>query len=333
MDMLKEYKKINRQIDFENVVVPFFKTSILMSVPPIAAQENKLNDIYILYALTLQCNFIITAIKNMDRKRCEMSRRVTDVLMTTDMYKELKYEYDSLLTDIAIYLKSKNIKSSKEIVLYLQKMIDSSGLSFMDEYRYYGFKYEYDDTLELLGSRVMTGLSVCRHNASFMTDVMNRYGYSSYKVPVYDFDKNKTPIWLAKNRISKHLISAIIDENGKYAYDPTNKCFVSSSKMYDDDILYDLNRHYYLNHICKNTEKWHNEYNGNYKQNSILPFEQINENEIREIEREIESLYIKEDKINQEFYKDEALRITKIASLNSKVFPFSNKKIKSWELK
>lgn len=334
MDLIKEINKIDNQLMLKNYSIPFLKTSLLINAPLILANLSDLNMVvYLLYSIILECNCIRTMVLNSDKKDCEKKKRIIEILETTDTYKELKYEYDILLNDIAKYLKSKNIKSSKQVVLYLQKMLNSGGLSFTGSHNYYEFKYNYDEILELYGSSVMTGFSVCRHGASFITDVINKYGYSSYTVPVNLFDKNKIPIWLGKIIGAGHLISAIVDENGKYAYDITSTSFVSSSLMYDDKILYDLNKHYYLNYICENTQEWYNYFRSNYKENKVLSFEQINEKEIRELEREIESLYIKENKINKEFYNEELDRIYKIANLSLIMLPCTDDKIRSWKLK
>lgn len=334
MDLIKEIKKIDKEYDFEKAIIPILKTNLTLLMPYILAYQNNLNEsLYLPYWIILQYNCVINMLKNANKKESYKCRRVADILKTTDTYQELKYEYDILLNDIAKYLKSKNIKSSKQVVLYLQKMLNSGGLSFIDSHNFYKFKYEYDYVIELLGSRVMTGLSVCRHNASFMTDVINKYGYSSYTMPVFNFDKNKISISKAKMMSARHLISAIIDENGKYAYDATGGRFVSSSPMYDEKFLYELNRHYYLFHMCKDTEKWHNEFRSDYKENEILPFEQIDELDLRELEREIESLYISEDKLNKEFYNAEAKRIDKVAYLSTKVIPGFIEKTKKLEIK
>lgn len=75
------------------------------------------------------------------------------------------------MADLSDFFKSIDLKDSLEISYFFNRMLNE-GYYHVHEYKSYFFEYD-KWSRELLGSRIMTGHSVCRHNASMLTDLLN----------------------------------------------------------------------------------------------------------------------------------------------------------------
>ena len=80
-------------------------------------------------------------------------------------------------------------------------------------HQYKIFEHESEYLEELLGAKVATGTSVCRHMSSFMADVMNELGYTAANIsctinkedPIKQLKKRKFcfKLTLKRRRIEK----------------------------------------------------------------------------------------------------------------------------------
>ena len=102
--------------------------------------------------------------------------------------------------------------------------------------KYVSYKKSFDFFPELLGSRVSTGRSCCRHNASLFTDVVNEMGGLAAGISVNrDFvDSNDE-----RNK-PNHMVTCIVSNDKKLIVDPTvsfNNLLTRGLYIFDDEKL------------------------------------------------------------------------------------------------
>lgn len=196
---------------------------------------------YLLY----KCMEDIDYIKDLDNERNEM---VINKIKETDTYKLIEELYDKYLDDLASFYKEVGQSSTKDSTLLYDHMIRRGYLSKgkMNFYDYSIIKNKNHKKIynreidDIKGVAVLTGKSVCRHNAKLFYDLECKLGNKSYLVTVYsDFNLNELH---NKKKIRKlkgnHLINILVDNNNEaWAYCPTNNTYLDYEIVNDKDII------------------------------------------------------------------------------------------------
>lgn len=159
---------------------------------------------------------------------------IQDALRKTDTYKICLETYNNYLDKYTDLLKKFGISSGDEVSILYQYMLDSGLLSYDKKYHYekelmtkrlhkYIGLYELD---ELTGCKIATGVGVCRHSSSQLTDIQNRVGNASCNFYVEGISDDFT-IDKYKLRKINHQYTITKDQEQRYfGYCTTSRCFV-----------------------------------------------------------------------------------------------------------
>ncbi len=163
--------------------------------------------------------------KYWDRTGIVEEKVITAALENTENYKLCLEEYDKYITDIAELIKEVGINNSKDAVSYLHLLLTSGHFSKFHTHQYKKHQYESENLVRLSGARVLTGKTVCRHQASFITDVLNKLGYTAANMAVIATEYNPIKLARVKNLTYNHAVVSVLDKKGFYLFDPTNGLF------------------------------------------------------------------------------------------------------------
>lgn len=167
-------------------------------------------------------------------------------------YKQIKSLYDSIVNNLATFLKEMNLTDPVEVFTVFQFMYRNGYLSFN-----HNFNYDVDmkDMSKLNGVDVVRGTGVCRSIASFLTDLYKAMGYnasnllvSANRTVLKNIDRQGNyPKWKISKKtnrfvktissfsdivpISNHLINMVEKDGITYIFDPTNDAFLQKGGM------------------------------------------------------------------------------------------------------
>ncbi len=266
---------------------------------------------------------------------------LTKALESTVTYYECEQEYNAYIKEIANFIKSFGFSSSIDCIAYIRLLLASGHFSENHIHIYKLFEYEKTEVMSLCGARVTTGKSVCRHQSSFIVDILTELGYESAVMSVVA-TKEKDPIKEATSKkISfNHAVVGVTEKNRLYLYDPTNGCYCALPKNIDpkkaiQHAVYEyvtLKRQYlignpnfqFLNHGDK--EKTIKTIRNSTPR--ILTIE-----EIKLAEAKSELIYLGSMKKQYAFYEARREMVERISQLYKILIPHSDTPIKSWTLR
>lgn len=158
------------------------------------------------------------AIHTRTKKQVAFTPRKEDEAIYLECLKLYK-EYLSRFCDLICKF---DFKDTLELCIFLDKCFVSGFFSSTGVSEYQIFKKDYDCRyLDLYGTRVLTGKSVCRHNTVLSVDILKMLGKTAHYLPVSScnvderIEYNKVPI------ISNHAITGIVENNKRFAFDFT----------------------------------------------------------------------------------------------------------------
>lgn len=178
-------------------------------------------DVTAIVASTLTSIINFSALYSIDRKVKNVIRGIPRkehkeyYLKCLRLYKEYLNRYCDLLSKI-------NFKDDLELCLFLDKCFQSAVFTSTGEANYCKYDIDYDRRyLDLLGTRVLTGNSVCRHNTAFSVDVLRNFGKNAYYLPVSTVNNEERILYNDFPFIANHAITGIVENGKKFAYDFT----------------------------------------------------------------------------------------------------------------
>ncbi len=136
-----------------------------------------------------------------------------------ELYNEVKTLYDEYTTIISKELSKYHFDNSLDLCILLDALLINGYFSSTDKLEYHKYKkyIEYYD--DLLGTLVLTGKCVCRHNTSLINDILTKLNIDNIKLHCYHTGpKRPTKIY----RRANHVITLVHENKFKYAYDFTN---------------------------------------------------------------------------------------------------------------
>ncbi len=162
-----------------------------------------------------------------ERVKSAEKDELIEIIRDSQTYKDLETEYQEYIKDLASLIRIFKFKTAKEIIIYLECLMESGFLSSTQEHKYYIYKNEKDYIPELYGAKVLTGACVCRHMSSFQVNMLNQLGYQAANIschmtgedPVKTIEKGKVKL--------DHSITGVVDNGEKVLYDPTHNLFAT----------------------------------------------------------------------------------------------------------
>lgn len=167
------------------------------------------------------------------KERIVEETQTIDMLRTTTTYNELLTEYQNYIKDVAQLVKSVGLQTAKENVVYIHALMEVGFFAKNMDHKYKIFKFEREYLEELIGAKVVTGTSVCRHMSSFIVDVMNELGYTAANVSCTPNDDDPVKRIQKGNVELDHAVVGVADKGTKFLFDATNGNFIAVPVNFD----------------------------------------------------------------------------------------------------
>lgn len=295
---------------------------------------------YGLALLSLTAGYISTRAFQKIEIEAEILEKIRERIKTTDTYKNLENEYLSYITNLANYFKKIGMTSGITSATFYNILLDYGYLSKNCNHQYKVKENAIYEIPELMGSMVVTGESVCRHNACMLTDLENEIGNKAISLPVRE-TKNIEKDSKKKIMISNHLTSIIQDKKTKlvFGFCPSNREIFRIGTINQKIMLENINTKYLsfnVHDIATNSNTV--AYNRRYLENIEAIFnDNIKEEkdiklyfptkEVKKISCTILSYLIENQKEIEEFYQQTKEQLRNIDSLLNQLYPreFNNK--------
>lgn len=254
---------------------------------------------------------------------------IQNELINSEIYKECISEYDNYLTNLAKLYEEMKLTDPMKSSIAFDILLHKGNFSHNHKYNYTIYKYNNDYEIdEILGSRVATGNTVCRHESSMLTDLEKKLGNNSYNLSVYTQQKDNNGNINTDDIHVNHRITIIEEEGNIYASDPTNRCFISNFKQYDNKYIYgepislckNINNNSIFVIIDENQKNINSESANLSKENINQKYKEV-----------LSTIYYNIDLIS-DFYDESIYQLEKISELNKTLIPLSNQKIKKWKI-
>ena len=153
-----------------------------------------------------------------------------DINKNTTKYKDNIEAYDEYINFIAYLIKCMSLPNNIISASIILSIITKMGV-FSDNYKLFTNEKIQDDLYGFLGINIVKGYAVCRHFASFQSDVLKKLGYMCE--PFYCYMSNRDIID-ADKKLANHAINLIEYNNSLYGFDSYNNglfSFVDNKKM------------------------------------------------------------------------------------------------------
>lgn len=284
--------------------------------------------------------FKIQEIKRLwNKEKAPDDDKVIEFLRTTKTYEECQKEYQTYITEVANLIRKLNFPSSKDAILYLQLLLETGHFSKYMNHKYKMYSEEKEYLIELCGAKVTTGTTVCRHQASFFTDVLNEIGYTAATISVVE-TSSKDPVAVAKKYSQikwNHAVTSVSENGRMYLFDPTRGKFAAMPSNINKKELEAIlvgqivgepePRYFIMNPHSKiinyNREKQLTTINASKMMT-------ISSGEYEFLKNKAELVY-KGNSHNQfKFFQEQEKRREKIAQLYQELCPYGDKSIKKW---
>lgn len=242
-------------------------------------------------------------------------------------YREFVSDYVKLLNDIGI------IKPTDTAFFY--RLCLKDGYFSIDRTNSFQFPKNNEVCLppEILGAKVTTSSSICRNNASFLTDVLNTKNVPSINVFV-KLSRLKIeifPSFLDRHyKLSyNHQITAFIEDNKLRTYDPTNDLNFNLSELKIKGETIEIGREIYtkVNALIYSDTCYEKEQEERKK---LKTYEKANisEKEWREKRREVREKYQSAKSDLEDFWHEQKEKIEFLSKGYEEISISKNQKVK-----
>lgn len=306
-------------------------------MPGLIMTNNEFLHAFLVILTISELRYITTEVKKQIIPEQEL---IANQLRNSSTYHECVREYNQYIKEVAKLIRNLGFKSSKDVVTYLQLLLDTGHFSKYMNHRYKKFNYENEYITELCGARVMTGKSVCRHMSTFFADVLNQLGYTAANIQVNTTEKDPIKVATNEHRIPNHAIVGVMDQGEKFMYDPTSGLFTTPPKgisfeepesvLISEYVAPKDNKRYVIIDPKSKILNPQRE-----KQLSILNTARsmtITPGEAEYLRNKAEIIYRGNAHNQYEFFTSQEERRAKIAELYSDLCPHSDSKIKKWTI-
>lgn len=358
IDIIKSSKRyfskenLNDYYDIKTTSQESFKIGLglgLLTTLPTNSDPLFFQKTLIYYIFTKAAiNFAINAFpKGLNREE------VDSLIKNSEQYAECSELYTDYIKNVVDFYRSIDKKTAPEIATFFDVHL-RLGMFNQDlkpqEYRIFKHNKDFFIT-DILGSTVMTGTSVCRHNASFLTDILCSSGFKACNLPVpsYLLQKLKNKSKHLNSLRPNHLITGIIENDENYIYDPTKHCFGFFSTK---EILNGINPNYLIVSekdnpntnayiIKEKINKLELELYRRYNSKEMIEYQDFISSKHKEMDFNYLEFLKKEAKITGVTHQKEILNfnhenrktVQKIKKLNETLAPKSDTKITTWKIK
>ncbi len=331
-----EIKKTRFKILLKDPYFVLALSAILVNIPSVLITNISIIRFIASFTIAFETMVIKDQIRNL--KNIEQQALKTSLQGTTT-YKECKEEYKRYIEEVAKLIKKAGLASSKEIIVYIEMLMTSGYFSENHEHIYHNYQYEYIDMVEVAGARVLTGKSVCRHQSTFIVDVLNSLGYHASNMSVIATPYNPVKLAKTKHKRWNHSVLGIADQGEMYLFDPTSKTFCAKPTNIDFSEIESILVSEYIspkqNYLVMNPHlsDLNNGHERNFYQILSLRQAQITQEESDEVRRKITEVVKDNEQIEEQFYQEQEELRKKVASLYKELIPHQDTPIKKWTVR
>ncbi|MGN0966166.1 MAG: hypothetical protein ACI4OP_01020 [Candidatus Coprovivens sp.] len=262
-------------------------------------------------------------------------------LEETDVYRRMSENYFTFVHKVAEFAKQFGLKSSKEVLLFFEVMIQNGYFSETSNHEYRKYNYIYPEVHGTLGSQVMTGSCVCRHMSSLFSDLMYQMNMTGCNVVVkinYE-DTLKQFLKKGSKKEFNHAVLGVVEEDKKFIYDPTNMVFAGRTdkkiRGYSKDEIAvgpvkEQEGIFIPAKSSVSLNKLHMDALKAYNKASMAYVDQV---EIEKLRAKITMLYIKNFDMFVKFYFEFVTLLQDIAADVKQLMPKTDEELKEWVLK
>lgn len=136
-----------------------------------------------------------------------------------DKYEELKKLYDEYITLLANQISKYEFDNNLELCIFLDELLKNGYFSCTDSLVYKRFNNIKEHHEDLIGTYVITGEGVCRHNTMFIHNLLDKLNISNLSICCYPLGTKKPKL---RGNFATHILNCLLDGNNKFAYDFTN---------------------------------------------------------------------------------------------------------------
>jgi hypothetical protein len=190
------------------------------------------------------------------------------------------------------------------------------------------------------GAHVTTGKCVCRHMASFFSDVLHQFNIDGCNVEVrvrYEDEVNDF-LKFGKKQEFNHAVVGIVDRDKKFMFDPTNDVFIGKADTrfrgykFDDVGQTEIKEKnaYVFTTASMGLNKLHLEELKKYNKASM---EEMDFDRILKLRERALNFYLKHKKAFDEFYTKTLPLLEEVNRDITQLSPKSDDEIKEWVLK
>lgn len=255
----------------------------------------------------------------------------------TSEYNECISLYDDYITKIAELLQSLHIHNIFDTCNLLNTLLKAGLFSEDFCYGYHIYQKELLSINELTGARVLTGHGVCRHEAAFTTNILNKMGYKADIIRVSNSDKITDSLEEYDKAIWNHAVVGIEENDEKILFDATagrfagrvptlnvlsNQCALLYPQITDKYIL-----------INPDQSTFNGIGNINMDEFLNLPIRELENKELYCSIYNTNILFAKNIDLFAKFQKENIEQVERIAKLEKKIVPYSDDEIVSWKIK
>lgn len=267
--------------------------------------------------------------------------RLSVELEKTDVYRRLCEHYFTFVHEVAKFAKQFNLKSTKEVILFFELMMENGYFSETGNHAYRKFKHVYTEMDGTTGAQVMTGECVCRHMSSIFCDLLHQMNMTGCNVVVkinHD-DEVKKFLRFGKKKVYNHAVVGVVEDDMKYIYDPTHgtfagKCETKFKGHGKDEVAFGTvkgkDSYYFPSHELCSLNKLHLD---KYREYVKASMGEIDPFEIEKLRIEANIRYIQNYDMFEKFYFEFVTLLQEIADDVRQLMPKSDEEIKEWVLK
>ena len=262
-------------------------------------------------------------------------------LENTPVYSRMCENYFTYLHKLAQFLRKFEIKDTKELLCLLEILMKEGYYSYDFSHEYHKYKHNTGEMSGTTGAHVVTGKCVCRHMASFFSDLLYKCKIDSCNISARVRYEDEVKEFLkGRKQEFNHAVVGIVEDDSRFIFDPTNDVFVGSSdtkfrgfKMNDvgQTILKGHNTYVFT---AEAESLWMNKLHlEEYKKYKNAKMEELDIAKITEFRRKAMALYVKNKAEFDSFYKSMAGLLKEIHDDLIMLSPKSDEEIKEWVLK
>lgn len=301
------------------------------------ATSNIVADMFLL----ILSGYNLFKLQNKWERYQDIETRIALGLEKTPVYSRMSENYFTFTHKLAVFLKKFEIKDTKELLCLLELMMQIGYFSYNFKHEYHKYKIDMGEMSGTTGAHVVTGKCVCRHMASFFSDVLYRFNIESCNVSARVRYENEVDEFIKQGRKQEfnHAVVGVVDGDSKFIFDPTNNVFVGKSdtkfKGYEEDQVGQTELKDKNTYVFTSSESiWMNKLHlDEYKKYKILPMQEIDFDRIRKLREKVMNFYLEHKKEFDNFYTETLGLLQEVYRDIIQLSPKSDDEIKEWVLK